>query len=41
MLSDVRLVSGLKKNLISLGTLDVLGYRCTCEGGVMKTSKVC
>ena len=39
MLSDVRHVPGLKKNLISLGTLDVLGYRCTCEGGVMKITK--
>ena len=35
-LMDVRQVPGLKKNLISLGTLDKIGCKITCEGGVMK-----
>ena len=35
-LIDVRYVLGLKKNLISWGTLDKIGCRITCEGGVMK-----
>ena len=35
-LSDVRHVPGLKKNLISLGTLDKNGCRITCQGVVMK-----
>jgi Pol polyprotein len=35
-LSDVRHVPGLKKNLISLGTLDKNGCRISCQGGVMK-----
>lgn len=38
-ISAVRHVSGLKKNLISLGTLEVLVCRCSCEGGVMKITK--
>ena len=38
-ISAVRHVSGLKKNLISLGTLDGLGCRCSCKGGVMKIMK--
>ena len=39
VLDGVRHVPGLRKNLISLGTLDILGCRCTCEGGVMKITK--
>ena len=35
-LVDVRHVPGLKKNLISLGTLDKNGCRISCQGGVMK-----
>ena len=35
-LSDVRHVPGLKKNLISLGTLDKNGCRIACQGGVLK-----
>ena len=38
-LTDVRYVPGLKKNLLSLGTLDKIGCRITCEGGVMKVAK--
>ena len=38
-LIDVRYVSGLKKNLISLDTLDKIGCRITCEGGVMKVAR--
>ena len=38
-LTDVRYVSGLKKNLISSGTLDKIGYRITSEGGVMKVAR--
>ena len=37
--TDVRYVPGLKKNLISLGTLDKIGCRITCEGGVMKVAR--
>lgn len=29
----------LKKNLISLGTLDVLQCRCSCKGDVMRITK--
>ena len=35
-LSDVRHVAWLKKNLISLGTLDKNGCRIACQGGVLK-----
>ena len=34
--SDVRHVPGLKKHLISLGTLDKNGCRIACQGGVLK-----
>ncbi|KAG8503721.1 hypothetical protein CXB51_001724 [Gossypium anomalum] len=37
--SDVRHVSELKRNLISLSTLDSKGYRYTAESGVLKISK--
>ena len=37
--SDVRHVSGLKKNLICLGTLDTFGCRIICEGGFMKDAR--
>ncbi|PKI74277.1 hypothetical protein CRG98_005334 [Punica granatum] len=36
---DVKHVSGLKKNSISLGTLNKLGYKYRCRGGVIKISK--
>ena len=38
-LTYVRYVTGLKKNLISLGTLDKIGCRITSEGGVMKIAR--
>ena len=38
-LCDVRHVPKVKKNLISLGTLDSNGYGYKSEGGVMKVSK--
>ncbi|PKI75711.1 hypothetical protein CRG98_003854 [Punica granatum] len=37
LLADVRHVPGLKKNLISLGTLNKLGYKYSCQGGVGKS----
>ncbi|KAG8492823.1 hypothetical protein CXB51_010147 [Gossypium anomalum] len=38
-LSDVRHVLELKRNLISLSTLDSKGYRYTAESGVLKISR--
>ncbi|KAG8474939.1 hypothetical protein CXB51_031653 [Gossypium anomalum] len=38
-LSDMRHVPELKRNLISLSTLDSKGYRYTVESGVLKISK--
>jgi len=38
-LSNVRHVSDLKKNLISLGTLDSNGYKFLVEGEVLRVSK--
>ena len=38
-LSNVRDVPDLKKNLISLGTLDSNGYKFSAEGGVLRVSK--
>ncbi|KAG8472196.1 hypothetical protein CXB51_036507 [Gossypium anomalum] len=38
-LSDVRHAPELKRNLISLNTLDSKGYRYTAESGVLKISK--
>ncbi|KAL5768311.1 hypothetical protein ACOSQ2_015094 [Xanthoceras sorbifolium] len=38
-LSDVRHVPDLKKNLISLGTLDSNGCKFSAEGGVLRVSK--
>lgn len=38
-LVDVRHVPDLKRNLISLSTLDSKGYKYTGEGGVLKVSK--
>ncbi|KAG8495946.1 hypothetical protein CXB51_009450 [Gossypium anomalum] len=38
-LSDIRHVPELKRNLISLSTLDSKGYRYTAESGVLKISK--
>ncbi|XP_075085274.1 uncharacterized protein LOC107809328 [Nicotiana tabacum] len=35
-LADVRYIPELKKNLISLGTLESLGCKFTSEGGVLK-----
>ncbi|KAG8478631.1 hypothetical protein CXB51_028491 [Gossypium anomalum] len=37
--SDIRHVPKLKKNLISLSTIDSKGYRYTVESGVLKISK--
>ena len=39
ILSDVRHIPDLTKNLISLGTLDSLGYGYSGKGGVLKVSK--
>ena len=38
-LSDIKHVPNLKRNLISLSTLDAKGYKYTSEGGVLKMSK--
>ena len=38
-LGDVRHVPDLKRNSISLSTLDAKGYKYTSEGGVLKISK--
>ena len=38
-LIEVRHVLDLKKNLISLSTLDAKGYRYSRKGGVLKVSK--
>ncbi|KAG8486119.1 hypothetical protein CXB51_019467 [Gossypium anomalum] len=38
-ISDVRHIPELKRNLISLSTLDSKGYRYTAESGVLKISK--
>jgi hypothetical protein len=38
-LIDVRHVPELRKNLISLGVLDFVGYKCATQGGVLKVSK--
>ena len=38
-LTEIRHIPNLKKNLISLGTLDTLGYKFSTEDGVMKISK--
>ena len=38
-LDDVRHVPDLKRNLISLSTLDAKGYKYVGEGGVLKISK--
>ena len=38
-LTDVRRVPDLKKNLVSLGTLDSQCYRYFAEGGVVRASK--
>ncbi|PKI52569.1 hypothetical protein CRG98_027041 [Punica granatum] len=39
LLAYVRHDSGLKKNLILLDTLDKLGYKYRCQGGVVRISK--
>ncbi|KAG9453140.1 hypothetical protein H6P81_006044 [Aristolochia fimbriata] len=38
-LTDVRYVPDLKRNLISLGTLDSIGCKYSAEGGAMKVSR--
>ena len=38
-LNDVRYVPRLKKNLISLGILDVSGYRIILKGGNLKVAR--
>ena len=38
-LTDVRHVPDLKKSLVSLGTLDLQGYKYYAEGGVLRASK--
>ena len=39
ILSNVRHVPDLRKNLISLGVLDNLGYSYSSKGGIMKITK--
>ena len=39
VLSNVRHVPDLRKNLISLGVLDDLGYSYSSKGGIMKITK--
>ena len=39
-LSNVRHASGKKKNIISLGTLDKIGCKITCEGGVLQVARL-
>ena len=39
ILTNVRYVQDLKKKLVSLGTLDSLGYGYSTKGGVMKITK--
>ena len=39
VLSNVRHVPDLRKNLISLGVLDDLGYSYSSNGGIMKITK--
>jgi hypothetical protein len=39
ILTNVKYVPNLKKNLISLGTLDSLGYGYSAKNGVMKITK--
>ena len=38
-LTKVCYISNLKRNLISLSTLESLGCKCSAEGGVLKVSK--
>jgi hypothetical protein len=38
-LTNVSYVLDLKKKMISLGTLDFLGYSCLAKDGVMKIAK--
>ena len=38
-LGDVRHIPDLKRNLISLSTLDLKGYKYTGEGGFLKVGK--
>ena len=38
-LGNVRLVPSLKRNLISLSSLDEKGYKYTSEGGVLNINK--
>ena len=39
VLTNVRYIPGLKRNLISLGMLDELGYMIKVEAGTIKVSK--
>jgi len=38
-LEDVRHVPKIRKNFISFGVLEFVGYNCTVQGGVLKVSK--
>ena len=38
-LFGVRHVLDLKRNLVSLGAFDSVGWKYTCEGGVLRVSK--
>lgn len=39
-LTDVLHIPDLKKNLISLGAFDSIGYKCIIEGVVMRVTRV-
>ena len=41
MLQQVRCIPGLKRNLISLGTLDTNGYTYKAFGAILKVTKGC
>lgn len=41
VLQEVRYIPGLKRNLISLGTLDVKGFNYKAFGGVLRVTKGC
>ena len=38
-LNEVRHVPELRKNLISMGVMDVVGYKFVVQGGIMKVYK--
>ena len=41
VLQEVRYIPGLKRNLISLGTLDMKGFSYKASGGILKVFNGC